>query len=164
MTNGYLRLRRGLFDHITEGRMTYTESFLYIAIMAHAVSDTGIWLGSAGMLAALYGIPPRTARDVVEKLESKHYIKCFKVPGSHAPYPILVNKYECSDGAAKWMRLNADKTTDYRAPVYESCDEDGERGVKHGAGTKRIENRDSSLVPPEEAVELAKALRAEILR
>ena len=154
MRGGYLQLRRGLFEHVTEGRMSLTECCLYIAIMANAEPNTGIWKGSAGLLASLYGLSPRTARDVLERLESKRYIKRFPVPGSHSNYPILVNKYQCSDGAMKGMRLNTEKTTDYRAPVYESCEEDGKRGVKqgvkHGAGIKRTENREQRIeqAPP----------------
>jgi hypothetical protein len=148
---GYLQLRRGLFEHVTDGRMSLTECSLYVAIMAHAKPDTGIWKGSAGLLASLYGLSPRTARDVLEKLELKHYIKRFPVPGSHSSYPILVNKYECSDGAVKGMRLNTEKTTDYTVPVYESCEDDGKRGVKHSAGTKRMENREQKATPKKPA-------------
>jgi hypothetical protein len=158
MMGGYIQLRRGLFEHVTEGRITSTEAFLYMAIIAHAKPDTGIWTGSSGLLASLYGFSPRTARDLLEKLESKGYIKRFPKPGSHSNYPVLINKYECSDGAAKGWRLNATATIDCEDPVYEPCEESvhhsAKRDGKRGAGIKE-ENREekNERTAPEESAQ-----------
>ena len=142
MVNGFLQLRRGLIEHLTQGRIGPTECLLYVLISCLADPSTGIWRGSAGSLAWVSNINPRTCRDDLEKLESKGYVKRFQTPGSHENYPILVDKYECSHGAMKGKRLNSVATTDWGHPIYESCDESavtvpGE--CRDGAGIKERE-------------------------
>lgn len=150
-TTGYVQLRRGLFEHVSRGKITALECFIYLAIISNADPSNGTWLGSAGLLAALFSLSERTCRDILEKLEKKGYLKRFPVPGKHGSYPILVHKFECSQGAAKGQRLNAFSTMIWDAPVFEVCEEDGEQGVEHNgeenvehsaAKYKRLETRD----------------------
>lgn len=139
MTKGFLQLRRGLIEHLDQGRIGLTEFALCVLIYCLADPETGIWWGSSGLLALLSSIQPRTARDDIEKLETKGYLKRFPTPGSHSKYPILVHKYECSDGAMKGRRLNSTETSDWRNPVYELCED----GVKDGAALKE-ENKNKN--------------------
>lgn len=147
-TTGFVPLRRGLFEHVVNGDMAPLECFLYSAILASADPKTGIWISSAGVLSGLFGIPHRTCRDLLEKLEKSGYVKRFPVQGRHGSYPILVHLFDCSDGAMKGMRLNAKESKDYKNPVYFSRHEDVNEGVNDNgndgvneSATKNIENK-----------------------
>src|SRR5262245_31581848 len=63
--NGFLQLRRGLWEHVRDGRMTITEALAFVYICSEADTRTGIWKGSAKSLSGELGIPERTARDVL---------------------------------------------------------------------------------------------------
>ena len=138
---GFLPLRRGLFEHVAERRMSFFEASLFIAITAEANPATGLCFGSAGLFAAMYSLPPRTVRDWMEKLEAKGYIRRFPIQGKHGTHPILVNKYRCSDGAMKNKYLNASKSDDWENPVYEVRDDDVDDGVNDGAALLENKNK-----------------------
>jgi hypothetical protein len=144
-TNGFVQLRRGLMDHIFEGLMSPTQVTIYVAVLINADPSSGIWCGSAGLLAELCHIPKRTSRDGLERLEDAGYLKRFAVVGKSGSYPILVHRFECSDGAAKGLRLNAYSTIDYKNPTYESCQPNGTPDVQPSvqpSAAKYIENRE----------------------
>jgi hypothetical protein len=128
-TNGFVQLRRGLQEHVTNGSMSVGQLGIYCLLLMNADPSTGIWRGSAGLLAAVSGESPRTCRDAFERLEGAGYIKRFAVQGKHGSYPILVHRFDCSDGAMKGSRLNALNTTDCKHPIYESRHEDGNDNV-----------------------------------
>src|SRR6267142_1558113 len=96
--NGFLQLRRGVWEHVRDGRMSVTVALAFIYICCEADTRTGIWKGSAKSLSGELGIPERTARDVLEKMEHGDYIRRFAVPGRHSCYPILVHKFEITQG------------------------------------------------------------------
>lgn len=143
MNPGFVKMRRAILDHITESRLTWTEAHIYMDVILLADPASGIWHGCAGWLAAMFDLRPRTCRDSIERLESKGYIKRFTTPGSHSNYPILINKYLCTQGAAKDKRLNAVETIDWRKPIYEARKEDvqehGKEDVKDVAGDTKKE-------------------------
>jgi hypothetical protein len=129
MSTGFLQLRRGLFEHVKDGRVSFFEASLYVAILSDANPSTGVCYGSAGLFAALYSLSSRTCRDALEKLEEKGYLRRFPTRGKHGSYPILVNKFRCSDGAMKGKYVNCSKSTDWNKVVYDLCDD----GVNEGA-------------------------------
>ncbi len=135
--NGYTQKRRGAVEHLRDGRFTLLEYGAHDLILALADKATGIWWGSAKALAAICGagdVTDRQARHLLESLEKKGYVRRFPKRRGHGNYPILVNKFEVTFGAYRGMRLNAEKTTDWRSPVYESCLEHGaEQGAQDGA-------------------------------
>jgi len=121
--NGFAPIRRGIVKHLEDGRMSATDFAAYAVMIMGADRSTGIWIGSARKLSFLFNgsMSERTARRALESLETNPegaYIKRFARPGSHGNYPILINRYECTDGARKGLRLNADATTDWKDPVY----------------------------------------------
>src|SRR6516164_1751502 len=105
--NGFLQLRRGLWEHVWDGRMSATETLAFIYICSEADTRTGIWKGSANSLSGELGLTERTARDVLERLEHGGYIRRFAVPGRHSCYPILVHKFLITDGEHNGEQLNA---------------------------------------------------------
>jgi hypothetical protein len=144
--NGFLALRRGLWEHIRDGRMSVTEALGFIYICSQADTRTGIWKGCAKSLSWELGIPERTARDILEKMQHGDYIRRFAIPGRHACYPILVHKFLITQGEHYGEHLNALDSlspTDLRYFSREqSVEQDGEHGVNHGAAQRRIEKRE----------------------
>jgi hypothetical protein len=149
---GFVQLRRGLFEHVQNGEMSMGECFLYTAILAHADPATGVWISCASMLSSYYKIPERTCQCWLENLEKKRYLRRFRVQGKHAQYPILVHKFQCTDGAQIGMRLNAWASTSCLDLKYEPCLDycsdvapgEGEKKRKNGA----LKTSPSSFVPP----------------
>jgi hypothetical protein len=135
--NGYTQKRRGAVEHLRDGRFTLLEYGTHDLILALADKATGIWWGSAKALAAICGagdVTDRQARHLLESLERKGYLARFPKRRGHGNYPVLVNKFEVTFGAYKGMRLNAEKTMDWRRPAYEFCLEQGaEHGLEQGA-------------------------------
>lgn len=164
-STGFIQLRRGIDEHVREGRISFFEGALYVFILLNTNPSTGVCHGSAGLFATIYSISSRTCRDALEKLEDKGYLKRFPVRGKHGSYPILINKFLCSHGAMKGMYVNCLKTTSYTNIFYEirddsvdeSGDEDVNDGVNESAGSKILDTRDKrqdkeqelSLLSPE---------------
>jgi hypothetical protein len=160
MTNsGYVGMRRGLVDHVIDGRLTMREHSAYAMMIKMADRKTGIWIGSAKHLSSLYGagdVDERLARYLLESLERKGYIKRFLRPRQRGNYPILVDKFECSDGAHKGLRLNAAATADWRDPVYDPLPSDcsparppSDAPTLSKQKGKRKTNTDQALPEPE---------------
>lgn len=158
-TTGFVPLRRGLFEHVVNGDMAPLECFLYSAILASADPKTGIWISSAGVLSGLFGIPHRTCRDLLEKLEKSGYVKRFPVQGRHGSYPILVHLFDCSDGAMKGMRLNAKESKDYKNPVYFSRHDDVNEGVNDN-GNDGVNESATKNIDKQKTRELEKKTKA----
>jgi len=144
--NGFLQLRRGVWEHVRDGRMSVTEVLAFIYICCEADTRTGIWKGCAKSLSGELGIPERTARDVLEKMEHGDYIRRFAVPGSHVCYPILIHKFLITDGKHNGEQLNAIESKSPADLAYFSREQSVEDSVEHGvedsAAQKRIENRE----------------------
>jgi hypothetical protein len=143
---GFLQLRRGLFEHVRDGRMSVTQALAFIYICSEADTRSGIWKGSAKSLSGELGISERTARDALERMERGDYIRRFAVPGRHSCYPILVHKYLITDGKHSGEQLNAIESTGSVDLRYFSREHriegDDQHDVEHGAAQKRIEKRD----------------------
>jgi len=139
---GFLQLRRGVFEHVRDGRLSHRDAVAFIYIVAQADTRTGVWKGSANALAGEMGMSPRTARGVLERLSARGYLKRFPVPGKHSCYPILVHKFLITDGQHKGEQLNAIESTSYLDLAYFSSGRNGEHHVERGAAQKRIENRE----------------------
>ena len=143
--NGFAPIRRGLWEHVRNGRMSHTEALAFVYICSQADTRTGIWNGSASALTGELGIPARTARDVLERMEHGDYIRRFAVPGRKVCYPILVHKFPLTQGEHNGEQLDAlsslqtDGCMELR---YFSCEHNGEHDGEHNAAQRRSENRD----------------------
>lgn len=139
--NGYLQLRRSLWAHRRDGRMSVTETLAFIYICSEADTRTGIWKGCAKALAGELAIPERTARDILEKMERGGYLRRFTSPGSHACYPILVHKFLITTGEHNGEQLNALDSKSPAALEYFPREHNGEQDGEHGAAQIRNKNR-----------------------
>lgn len=139
---GFLQLRRGVLEHVKDGRLSHMDALTLIYIATQADTRTGVWSGSAGALAGELALSPRNARRILERLTNGKYITRFPVPGRHVCYPILVHKFLVTDGEHKGQHLNAldsDSPTDL---TYIRSEQESEQICQHTAPQKRIENRE----------------------
>lgn len=137
--NGFLPLRRGLWEHVRDGRMTHMSALAFIYIASQADTRSGIWKGSARSLSGELAIPDRTARDLLEKLEDGDYIRRFAVPGRHICYPILVHRFPITQGEHSGAQLNAKGSTSPGNLAYFPREHNGEQDGEHGAAQRRSE-------------------------
>ena len=114
MTNGegFVRLRRGILEHLRDRRLRPVEFAAFLTILLVADFRTGRWQGSARSLARLMGISSRYARTLLGRLEGMGYV----MRGSTQPpgtYAIGIKKYfagcvssahSSSEGAAPQFR------------------------------------------------------------
>ena len=126
MMQGYVPLRRGLLEHLDRGRLGSFDVGIYIRILLQADYRTGLWWGSANKLRAQGPADPslRGVQRSLEHLERITFIRRFRLRGKHGNYPVLIHKFLVTDGALKGMRLNAERSADWRHPVYEAWTED----------------------------------------
>jgi hypothetical protein len=165
--NGFVPLRRGLWEHVKDGRMSHLEALAFVYICSQADTRTGAWNGSAGALAGEMALSVRTARDLLEKLEHGDYIRRFATPGKHVCYPILVHKFPLTQGEHNGEQLDAISSSKIEGCIelrYFSCQHNGEQHGEHSAAQRIQENRDKrskAAKPPADArygpfLELAK--------
>lgn len=145
--NGFVPIRRGLWEHLRDGRMSPFEALAFIYICSQADTRTGVWKGSAGALVTELGFVPRTARDLLERMEHGGYIRRFVSQGMRHCYPILIHKFPVTQGEHNGEVLDALSSTKQDGCLelrYISCEVHGEvDGEVHGevhASQRRSEN------------------------
>lgn len=119
---GYVQKRRGVVDHLQQGRMTLLEYGAFDFVVLSADKATGVWLGNAQTLSLSCGagdVSVRQARTLLESLERKRYIRRFSVLGSRSVYPIAVHQYKVTFGARSGTMLDAWNSTSYEELRYE---------------------------------------------
>lgn len=90
---GFVKMRRGIIDHIESGKLNSDESAAYMLMILKANHRTGIWRGSGLALAASFKWSLRTAQRVLSSLISKSYISAKRARGSRGNYPIKIERY-----------------------------------------------------------------------
>jgi hypothetical protein len=145
--NGFVPIRRGLWEHLRDGRMSPFEALAFVYICSQADTRTGVWKGSAGALVTELGFQPRTARDLLERMEHGGYIRRFVSQGMRHCYPILIHKFPVTQGEHNGEVLDALSSTKQDGCLelrYISCEVHGEvDGEVHGkvhASQRRKEN------------------------
>jgi hypothetical protein len=111
--NGFVPLRRGIWEHVRDGGLTHTGALIYIYMLSQADTRTGIWKGSAQCLASALNIPKSTAKYSLRRLDGK-YIQRFTTPGRHVCYPILLHKFLITQGQHIGLMLDAVNSRDER--------------------------------------------------
>jgi len=147
--NGYVPVRRGVLEHLRDGRMSLSDYLVYGLLLLLADKNSGIATTNAGGIVYFTGdqIPIRTAQDCLQRLERRGYIKRpFRVHGRRTYDKVFIDKFLCTDGALKGMQLSFADTTDWRTPAYSQCAE-GAETVRSGCALgapiqeERIEKR-----------------------
>src|ERR1017187_6615665 len=104
-----------------EGRITLLELGALNVLRDRADIETGGWKTNAPALTTFCGgsLSVDQADRLLRSLDRKGYIKRWPSP-KHEVYPYLIHGYYITDGVNKGKFLNAHKTTDWKAPVYEA--------------------------------------------
>lgn len=138
---GFIQIRRGLRDHIRQGKFSPNALAVYLWLHLCADFRTGMQQNSPHHICFGMGqtISPRQASRALVFLEKAGYIKRFLTKGKRGDYPIGIDKYEVScgteDGTEK-LRLNIARTTDWQNPVYDSGKDDGnDSGSSRGSSS-----------------------------
>lgn len=95
--SGFVPIRRGIYEHINDGRMTGQEWMVYSILHLKADHQTGIcYKVSAPALGMLLRIKPHTINRILRSLEKKGYIKRLSHIGQIVSYPVVINKFYCT--------------------------------------------------------------------
>jgi hypothetical protein len=123
MLNGFVKVRRGIVEHLHNGQMNLNEFACYCVLLLKADYKTGVaWVNSGDFM--LGDVSLSSVQRALLNLEQNQYIKRFVLAGSKKPYPVLIDKFEIADGdAGEPKRINAVKSTSWKYPVYEGADE-----------------------------------------
>jgi hypothetical protein len=144
---GFAQIRRGIWEHVRDGRMSLSDYAVYSYIISQADTRTGMWQGSAGALAGELCVSPRLARRFLERLSKGDYIKRFPTPGKHVCYPILIHKFLLTNGEHKGEQLNALSSTSPVDLRYFPGEQMGEQMGEHVSSQKKLETRDLRKKP-----------------
>ena len=119
MFRGYVRLRRGILDHLQQTRISFSEYTIYTILLQLADSRSGCAFTNAKSLEALIdrGLKQQRIQDILFELHLKGYIRPFgqRHVGSGS-YPILIHRYQITSGEEKDWFVDAFGTKDYRKP------------------------------------------------
>src|SRR6266404_5992611 len=99
--NGYVQIRRGIMDHLKDGRLTLREFEVFFILLMWADARTGIASTNGPGIVFLSG--GQLKLDYVQKclasLEEKGYIKRpLYVQGQRGDQKIFIDKYICTRG------------------------------------------------------------------
>ena len=96
IAKGYVQLRRGLFEHLEEGKIEVSEFIVLVMLIGYANSRSGIWHGNAQALETLLhgNLKREWILELLNKLAKKGYIKKFSQQGKRGWYPILVHNFD----------------------------------------------------------------------
>jgi hypothetical protein len=105
VNNGFVALRRGILDHLADGRINGTEFQVLVALILDAHAGTGSGTINAPKLNALWlqDASNDTAKRVLASLEEKGYILRDIPFKSKRAYRYWVHKYQCSKGANEML-------------------------------------------------------------
>jgi hypothetical protein len=104
--NGFLQLRRGIWEHVRNGRMNVNMLAVYVYILSEADTRTGIWNGCAQSIRGVLHLPLSTVKYALSKMDGI-YIRRFMVPGRRFCYPILCHKFVLTNGPDVGRMLDA---------------------------------------------------------
>jgi len=134
---GYTKLRHGIFDHTKAGKMTRHEFDVFLTLLRWINYHTGVTTTSAASIAANWGEwdsvadkedesedtktkrKRRTIQNCLLQLRKKGYINYRPGDGKRGCYPVLIDKFEPTDGALLGWSLDLAGTgDDLDNPMY----------------------------------------------
>jgi hypothetical protein len=161
MSAGWYKRRRGILEHIESGTIDLLESGIhdYLSLKANLLIGSrcsipvGICFTSAPAIHVhCPRVSERTIQRCLEHMEQIGWLRTWKVAGKRGNYPVLVCRGSVHDLSGNEYRINGEKTTDWRQPVYEPVGEVSgsvSTGVVTLSGNreKRVENQEKRKKP-----------------
>lgn len=105
--NGYVALRRGIAEHLHDGRLTTAEFAALVCLIMLADSSTG--QGCINGPCLHFYLPDLSydaCKRVLKSLQTKGYIWRKIIPYSKNLYRFWVNGYRCTTGPHKLLQIN----------------------------------------------------------
>ena len=137
-TTGYYRRRRGVLDHLRDGRMSLLDNSFHDLLCQLADTGTGVAKTSASHLAREFGVSRKLAQKYLCRLERGGYIRRFRKARSKSLQTTLIHRYECTTLPHRGKTLNAWESADFsRFPqlFYRGGIQSGiQRGIQRPAG------------------------------
>jgi hypothetical protein len=111
--DGFLAIRRGIFSHLQDGRMTPVMYAIYSVILDQFDWSSGVWLGSTHRLFDSLGqkTDRSTIKDNLARLYKLGYLKSLRKSGRRGNYYVLINAWRPTVGNLKGYELNTDRST-----------------------------------------------------
>lgn len=134
-TAGWYRRRRGVLEHIRDGRMSLLDNSFHDLLCQLADPGTGIALTSAAHLAREFGISRKLAQKYLCRLERKRYIRRIRKARSRSMQITLIHLFECSSLPHNGKVLNAWSADDYRQCAYVAVSRAVSREVSRAVST-----------------------------
>lgn len=128
--NGYIPKRRGIMEHLRDGRLTLMDYIVFDLLLIWADHRTGIATTNGPGLVFLSGnqLKLDTVQTSLRRLEEGGYIRRpFYVQGQRGDQKIFIDKYVVTrktERGTEVRTLSFAKTTDWNNPVYEDIAED----------------------------------------
>jgi len=155
---GYIPKRRGIIEHLYDGRLTPMEYILFDILMLWADHRSGIATTNGPGIVYLSGeqLKLDTVQKCLASLEAKGYIKRpFYLQGQRGNQKIFIDKFLVTDGVLKNKVLSFADTKDWHHPAYISATEgptdnptDGatdNAGVSPGVSAASNNNQESRI-------------------
>lgn len=119
MAGNFVKIRRGVLQHLHENRLTFSEFGVFQLLLLQADAATGVVWTNSQKIAGMFNdtVNQRVIMDALSGLKKEGYIKSFQQTGSRGSYPILINKYEVTVGGLKGGLTNANQTVDWKQVV-----------------------------------------------
>ena len=152
---GYVQLRRGLTEHILDGRMDGNECAAFSFILMGADFRTGVWNGSGAALASAYKWSLRKAQMVIASLRIKGYLSISRRRGTRGNYPIRVAGYQKVTQQAAPLQPKQPKGTQQaatsqevkiREEVKKNARDTAARQAAQAMGARKARDVDASAV------------------
>lgn len=130
--NGWVQKRRGVLQHLQDGRITANEYLVFDILLMLADKETGSYKTNSGAIAFWTNgqIKKDAADRALRGLEEKGYIVREITPGHNGVYPYHVQKYIATAGADEGKVLTFTKKSNGTEKIAELLGYFGAEGVE----------------------------------
>jgi hypothetical protein len=137
--NGYVQKRRGVLQHLVDGRMTPNEYFVFDILLILANHKTGCGMINAPAIVFWSGgqLSVDGADRALRGLDKKNYIVRESNPGRMGLYPYCIQNYEVfwrdAEGAEHVRRTQFDRKTNKTETIEELLEAFGAQAAEDSA-------------------------------
>ena len=156
MSEGFYKRRRGVLEHIDAGTIDLLDDGIhdYLSLKANLVMGSGyklpagvVMTSAAALRVKCKCLSERTIQRRLNHMEKIGWLKfsAWRTPGKRGNYVVVICRASVHDLSGNEYRVNGEKTTDWRRPVYEPAGDESVScppSVGEVSGNREIENRE----------------------
>jgi hypothetical protein len=128
VVSGFVQYRRGLVEHLIDGRLSAMEFAAFSAILLLVDHRSYTWLGSANLLSKILHIRNRWSQKLMISLRVKGYVNFVHKPGSHDLYSIQVPKFCSASQGQRESVPGAESSASQGQSIQEVRNNNGDKG------------------------------------